>query len=181
MTIVPDTKDWTWVLQHPCPECGLDTQSFPRDAIGGMVRANAAAWHAVLTQPGDARLRPSPHKWSALEYGCHVRDVLRLYDQRLRLMLRQEGPQFPNWDQDVTAVADRYTEQDPTVVAGELTEAAETIAAQFDSVAANQWQRTGVRSDGAHFTVESFGRYFIHDPVHHLYDVTGARYTGPAI
>jgi hypothetical protein len=26
MTIVPDTKDWTWVLRRPCPECGFDTQ-----------------------------------------------------------------------------------------------------------------------------------------------------------
>ena len=38
-----------------------------------------------------------------------------------------------------------------------------------------QWQRTGRRSDGASFTVETFARYFIHDPVHHLYDVTGQR------
>src|SRR5665647_2684362 len=21
--IEPDTKDWTWVLQRPCPECGM--------------------------------------------------------------------------------------------------------------------------------------------------------------
>jgi hypothetical protein len=42
-------------------------------------------------------------------------------------------------------------------------------------VSAGQWQRTGRRSDGAHFTVETFARYFIHDPVHHLYDVTSAR------
>ena len=27
MTIIPDTKDWTWVLQRSCPECGFDTQS----------------------------------------------------------------------------------------------------------------------------------------------------------
>jgi hypothetical protein len=25
VTIIPDTKDWTWVLDRPCPECGLDT------------------------------------------------------------------------------------------------------------------------------------------------------------
>jgi hypothetical protein len=34
-----------------------------------------------------------------------------------------------------------------------------------------QWARTGRRSDGAAFTVESFARYFVHDPVHHLHDV----------
>lgn len=174
MAIVPDTKDWTWVLRRPCPECGLDTQGFPRDAIPGMIRANAAAWQDVLTRSADVRQRPSPARWSALEYGCHVRDVLRLYDQRLLLMLTQDGPRYPNWDQDVTAVADRYGEQDPAMVAGELAEAAEAIAARFETVTAEQWQRTGSRGDGAHFTIESFARYFIHDPVHHLYDVTGS-------
>jgi hypothetical protein len=176
VTIVPDTKNWTWVLQRPCPECGLDTQSFARAAIAGMIRDNAAAWNGVLTRPGEVGQRPSPGTWSPLEYGCHVRDVLRLYSQRLRLMLTQDGPRFPDWDQDATAVSDRYGEQDPAVVAAELAEAAEVIAAQFDAVGADQWQRTGTRGDGAHFTVESFGRYFIHDPVHHLYDVTGSRH-----
>jgi hypothetical protein len=47
---------------------------------------------------------------SPLEYGCHVRDVFRLYHYRRGLI------------------------------------------------------------------IETFGRYFIHDPVHHLYDVTGVRY-----
>jgi hypothetical protein len=175
MTIVPDTKDWTWVLQRPCPECGLDTQGFPREAVAGMIRSNAAAWPAALTGPADARRRPAPGTWSALEYGCHVRDVLRLYDERLQLMLTEDDPLYPNWDQDATAVAGRYREQDPAVVAAELAEAAEVIAVRFEGVTAGQWQRTGRRSDGAHFTVETFARYFIHDPVHHLYDVTGAR------
>lgn len=140
-----------------------------------MVRANAAEWQVVLTGPGDASLRPSAGKWSPLEYGCHVRDVLRLYDYRLQLMLTQEGPQYPNWDQDATALTDHYDQQTPSVVADELATAAKTIAAQFDSLAADQWERTGSRSDGAHFTVETFGRYFVHDAVHHLYDVTGRR------
>jgi hypothetical protein len=180
MTIVPDTKDWTWVLQRPCPECGLDTQSFARDAVAGMIRSNASAWRDLLAQPADARHRPAPGTWSALEYACHVRDVLRLYDQRLEMMLTQEEPRYPNWDQDATAVADRYVEQEPATVAAELMRAAGTIAAHFEALPPGQWQRTGVRSDGAHFTVESFARYFIHDPVHHLYDVTGIQYADQA-
>jgi hypothetical protein len=175
MTIVPDTKDWTWVLDRPCPECGLDTHSFPRETIAGMIRANAAAWSAALSPADAARQRPAPDKWSALEYGCHVRDALRLFDQRLEMMLSQDGPRYPNWDQDATAVADQYDQQDPAVVAAELGQAAEALAARFDSVTGDQWLRTGIRSDGANFTVETFGRYFIHDPVHHLYDVSSRR------
>jgi hypothetical protein len=177
VTIAPDSKDWTWVLERPCPECGLDPASVSRHAIAGMIRRNALQWQAAMAGPADPRRRPSPAIWSALEYGCHVRDVLRLYDERLILMLTFDGPHYPNWDQDATAVADRYAEQDPGTVAADLAAAANVIAARFEGVAGDQWQRTGYRSDGARFTVESFARYFIHDPVHHLYDVTGARYS----
>ena len=143
-----------------------------------MIMANAAAWPAQLAAPGAAR-RPRPDKWSALEYGCHVRDALRLYDYRLDLMLTQDDPLYPNWDQDETAVAGRYDAQDPAVVAAELTAAAQTLAAHFAAVAGDQWARSGRRGDGASFTVETFARYFVHDPVHHLYDVTGVRYARP--
>ena len=175
MTIVPDAKDWTWVLRQSCPECGLDTSSFAREDIPAMIRANAADWREPLAAPDVVR-RPRPEKWSALEYGCHVRDVLKLYDYRLSLMLTQDDPLYPNWDQNETAVADRYDTQDPATVADELAAAAEAIAARFGTLSGAQWDRRGRRSDGAVFTVETFARYFVHDPIHHLYDVTGQRH-----
>ena len=168
--IEPDTKDWTWVLERPCPECGFDATGVPAASVAARVRENAAAWITVLGR-ADVRERPRPDLWSPLEYACHVRDVFRLYDERLHLMLDQDDPQFANWDQDVTALEDRYGEQDPAVVNGELQEAAEALARSFESVTDAQWSRTGTRSDGAVFTVESFARYFIHDPVHHRHDV----------
>jgi hypothetical protein len=137
-----------------------------------MIRANAAAWRAPLAA-ADAADRPRPDRWSALEYGCHVRDVFRLYDYRLGLMLGEDDPLYPNWDQDETAVAGDYGSQHPAVVADELASAADAIAASFAALSGDQWQRPGRRSDGASFSVETFGRYFIHDPIHHLYDVTG--------
>ena len=170
MSITPDAKDWTWVLDRPCPECGLDTSAFAREDVGRMLRDNAAAWQTALASE-DVRRRPSADVWSALEYSCHVRDVFRLYDERLRLMLTEDDPQYANWDQDVTAIEDRYGEQDPGRVAAELDSAASQLAEHFDRVSGEQWQRTGTRSDGARFTVETFARYFIHDPIHHLYDV----------
>ena len=147
-------------------------ESFARADIPALIRANAAGWRAPLAAPGRGA-PPRPDKWSPLEYGCHVRDVLKLYDYRLGLMLTEDDPLYPNWDQDETAVADRYDTQDPATVADELAGAAEAIAARFGTVAGAQWDRPGRRSDGAAFTVETFGRYFMHDPVHHLYDVTG--------
>ncbi len=172
MPIEPDTKDWTWVLERRCPECGFDAGAVVLDQVGQMVRDNAAEWQPVLGRGRDElTTRPSDDRWSALEYACHVRDVLRLYDQRLALMLTEDDPDFANWDQDDAATADRYNDQDPAAVAEAIAEAAGPLADRFDSVAGDAWQRTGNRSDGASFTVASFARYFIHDPVHHIDDV----------
>jgi DinB superfamily len=171
MPIMPDTKDWTWVLQRPCPECGFDPRAFAREEIGAMIRNCAEQWQAVLAR-SDVRTRPDDATWSPLEYACHVRDVFRLFDERLRLMLTEDDPSYANWDQDETAVAERYGGQQPEVVAGELAAAGEQVAARFDGVSGADWQRTGRRSDGASFTVETFARYFAHDWVHHLWDVT---------
>jgi hypothetical protein len=170
MAIVPDGKDWTWVLEVVCPECGFDARGVDLVSIGDAVRGTAAAWPALLDHPA-ARRRPTDDQWSALEYACHVRDVFRLFDERLRLMLETDAPRFANWDQDATAVEQRYGDQDPATVASELLAAAARIADRWDTVTPDQHGRTGFRSDGATFTVDSFGRYFLHDPVHHLADV----------
>ena len=172
MTIVPDTKNWTWVLDRACPECGFDVTALDPRHVAGLLRENAADWGALLGSRADARTRPAPDVWSPVEYACHVRDVFRIFDVRLRLMLTEDDPLFANWDQDETAIAERYAEQDPQVVAGELTEAAAALATSFDAVDAGGWTRPGRRSDGSSFTVASFARYFIHDPVHHLREVS---------
>jgi hypothetical protein len=173
VTITPDTKDWTWVLQRRCPECGFDAPAVARESVGDLLRDNASDWQRVLARPDAARRRPRPDRWSPLEYACHVRDVHLLYRTRLDLMLTESDPSFPNWDQDETAISERYGEQDPTEVRVDLNRAAEGLAARFDGVTGDQWSRTGRRSDGAEFTVESFARYLLHDVVHHVHDVTG--------
>ena len=170
MAIVPDTKNWTWVLERACPECGFDASTVRFRDIPRLTRENAAGWMPVLERD-DVRVRPDESTWSPLEYAAHVRDVYRVMGRRLQLLLTQDDPEFENWDQDATAVAERYGEQDPAVVSGELREAAAAIADAWEAVPDSALARSGRRSDGSVFTVESLARYFIHDPVHHLWDV----------
>jgi hypothetical protein len=174
MDITPDTKDWTWVLERPCPECGFDSRSIAPQDVAALIRDNAARWKEPLSS-ATARDRPAPGVWSPVEYACHVRDVHVLYDERLAMMLTQDDPLYPNWDQDETAIEKRYHEQDPERVESELRAAAKRIANSFDAVSGDQWQRTGRRSDGAEFTVDTFARYYVHDIVHHIHDVTAPR------
>lgn len=57
------------------------------------------------------------------------------------------------------------------MVAEEVKAAAAVLSRSFEALPAGSWQRTGTRSDGPAFTIESFARYLVHDPVHHLHDV----------
>ncbi|WP_269303431.1 DinB family protein [Aeromicrobium sp. HA] len=168
MAIIPDTKDWTWVLQQTCEECGFDADAAEPTRAGEEVRAMVPRWGEALARP-DAAQRPDDATWSVLEYACHVRDVLHLFADRLALIREQDGPEFANWDQDATAAESRYADQDPAVVTAELTPAADAFAAEIDAV--RDWSRPGLRSNGSAFTADTLTRYALHDLVHHLHDV----------
>lgn len=168
--IEPDTKDWTWTLERPCPDCGFAAGSVASEDVIRLIDDATAPWSEVLARP-DARTRQHPDKWSDLEYGCHVRDVHRIFDGRLAQMLAEDEPDFANWDQDVTALEGAYGEQDPAQVSRELTDAAHAIRHRYATVTGDQWHRRGFRSNGSEFTVLTLSQYLLHDLIHHLYDV----------
>ena len=172
-SIVPDTKDWTWVLERACAACGFDPTAQGLADLPRLVHDTAMAWSQVLAR-GDVAERPAPDVWSPLEYGCHVRDVHVLFAERLRSMLDEDEPTFANWDQDATAVDSDYGRQDATTVAVELIEAAGTVAGIYATVTDATKDRPGLRSNGDRFTVETLGSYHLHDVVHHLHDVGAA-------
>ena len=172
MPIVPDDKDWTWVLARPCPECSFDSSTVTPSTVPGSIENMLPRWRAVLRRP-DAAERPDDSTWSALEYACHVRDVLSLFDQRLNLMLDSDDARFADWDQDRTAVEKDLANADPALVSAELAAEGKQAAESFAAVRESEWDRKGLRSNGSEFTVLTLSRYFLHDLVHHLHDVNG--------
>jgi hypothetical protein len=169
--IVSDDKDWTWVLDRRCPDCGFDASTCAEAAVPALTRENADAWKLLLVRGRIHAGRPGASAWSSLEYACHVRDVFRRFDERIALMQRVDDPRFPNWDQDASAVDEHYEAQDPTEVVTDLVSSADLVAARLETIPDDGWNRPGRRSDGASFTIGTIARYMIHDPVHHLWDV----------
>ena len=166
----PDTKDWTWVLDRPCAECGFDASAVRGSEVAAQLGSATATLRSAVLAPGSDG-RPQPDVWSPLEYGAHVRDAFIVYGTRLASMRHANDPLFPDWNQDETALAERYWEQDPRKVADELSTESERITGDLDGVGVDEWQRPGRRSDGAVFTIDSLARYLLHDVVHHLHDV----------
>lgn len=171
----PDTSDWTWVLVRPCPQCGFDSSHVLPIGVSQIVRDAAARYAAVLTRI-DVAVRPADGVWSPLEYACHVRDVCDVMRGRLEATLAGGGESpvlLDNWDQDATAVEKQYWRSDPGEVGAQLRGSFEAAAAAFATPHRRQWAWSAVRSDGATFTLDTLGKYFVHDLVHHLWDVQG--------
>lgn len=172
--IPPDVKDWTWVLEERCDECGFDAAQVTRDGYGAALREDAEFWKGVLDGDGDAlTTRPRPDTWSVTEYACHVRDVHRIFAARLEQMLTSTDPggaRFANWDQDEAAVDAGYHLARPAEVVDDLVTAAGSVADAYDAVPEVAWERIGLRSNGSRFTASTLGAYHLHDVVHHRWD-----------
>lgn len=190
--IVPDTKDWTWTTQHRCQECAFDASGVAATELPGHLSALTAPWPEVLSH-SEVRQRPEPTTWSPLEYGCHIHEVLDVFARRFELILAQDQPTLPTWDQDAASLEGDYARQDPLTIAEEIpgrTAALLAVLARFDGdrgPASVQdpyekagtayetptllWGRGARRSDGAEFTSLSLARYLVHDLAHHLHDV----------
>ena len=168
-----DEKDWTWVLERRCDQCGLDAGAIEFGGIARRAFVVAAEWVQILTSHPAVEARPEPAVWSPLEYGAHVRDVYRVFDERLAAMLEVDNPTFADWDQNQTARLADYAESDPEQVAVELEQAAQGLIARIEPISDRDWARPGSRSNGSTFTVGTLLQYFLHDVVHHLWDVTG--------
>ena len=155
--------------------CGLDLDSInPPDAVAAL-RSFPRRYRALLTgfeddEDADAlvRRRPDPSTWSALEYAAHVRDVFRLFDERIRRALASDGAEVADWDHEAAAAG--YADLEPAVVLDELVDGAERLAGAVADLPHDAWGRTVVRL-GESETVLDLARKAVHEGSHHLRDV----------
>ena len=140
---------------------------------------SAAEWTTVLARDA-VETRADEERWSDLEYGCHVRDVFRVMDGRLASMLSEDDPLFQNWDQDETAVDERYSEQDPALVNAQLLIAADQFAQRVARIQPDEWSRPGTRSNGSRFTRGDAGSLRAPRSLHHRWDVDAPSAQSPS-
>lgn len=163
-----DSRDWTFVLDEQCPECGYA----PHDPTMTAQRLSALVprWAAVLQRP-DVAKRPEPRVWSALEYACHSRDLTGVLGERVNAMITTDAPVFSDYDGEAAAIHGQFWAADPAEVSRQIAERTASTVAVLSEV--SDWNRTGQRSDGRQFTVTELCRYLLHDVEHHLHDVDG--------
>jgi hypothetical protein len=157
-----------------CAECGYGYGALDRGQILRAVESLADEHRRLLTSVPAGRLRdhPRPGMWSPLEYGCHVRDVLRIQRQRAALAQAGDSPEFAPMRRDERAVEERYNDQDPAGVAEAIAAAAREFTGTLEALDDAGWLRTGIYPFPAPEarTVEWIGRWTVHELAHHLFD-----------
>ena len=147
----PDARLFEFVgydtLSESCAACGF-VYAQTRTELLAWLQSDIDAFVARFqgVDGARARVRPEPDTWSALEYACHVRDVLRVMVERIELAQVEFEPTFTPMRRDERVVEDRYNEQDPAVVAGEIKEAGGALVAVLRSLDDEGWARRGAYS-----------------------------------
>ena len=173
-------EGWQWARAQTerCPQCGEDASSIDHAQLGDALLEAAAAWRDFLTLADERSLRtiPGPGIFSPLQYGAHVRDIQRVYGDRILLMVREESPVFPQFNPDEAAWAG-YNQLEADRLAEDLETQARRLADILEGLQPDDWSRTMIRDGGTdgvfEFTVAGLASYAVHEARHHLLDANG--------
>jgi hypothetical protein len=155
-----------------CEVCGFEWDAVGDDLQERIV-AGVDAFAAHLRGRGAAAsVRPEPEVWSALEYGCHVRDVLHNVRDRLVLAAVVETPDPPPLYRDDRVRLGLYEGEDPAVVADELALAGRLFARTVGALAphADRLLRYAYPRP-ADRTIRWAAAQALHEVEHHLGDI----------
>ncbi len=110
---------------------------------------------------------------AALEYGCHVRDVLIVQRERVLAARRTDCPSVDPMGRDERVEHDGYAEQDPLDVARQLGDAALLFANDLARLAPAEWDRTLMYNYPALFerSLRWVAVHTVHELRNHLLDV----------
>ncbi|HEX6476781.1 MAG TPA: DinB family protein [Acidimicrobiales bacterium] len=157
-----------------CEQCGFDYDSVASAEVpGALISIGEALGEGLSTADGEAlRRRPRPEVWSALEYACHVRDVLLVQRDRLFRALVEDTPDFARMHREERLVLERYNDQDPRAVEDQVGVAAQLAAGAFACLDGAQWRRPLRYNwpDNQVRDVRWLAAHTIHEGRHHLGD-----------
>jgi DNA segregation ATPase FtsK/SpoIIIE, S-DNA-T family len=158
-----------------CPECGFTGELIAPEAVPGRLRAFRSRFSELLAG-ADATMasqRPEPAVWSALEYTCHVRDMLLVQRERAVAAQVEDTPVVATVHRDERVALCRYDAQGVPQVLDQLGMAAELCAMVFERLDQAGWARTLIYPwpEATERDLAWVGRRSLHEGEHHLMDV----------
>lgn len=167
-----EEREWTRSQFERCPDCGWDPRGIADDELAAAVVHACEEWPGLLTATADARLRhrPDPSVWSALEYACHVRDLIEVFRVRIERMRLESDAELGWWDHEASVQGENYAGQDPDRVGRDIVTNGRVLAGTLEDLRPDGWDRSAVRRPGEAFTIRGSARFVVHEIVHHHRD-----------
>jgi DinB superfamily len=165
-----------------CGGCGFVYSEAEAPDAAQRVRmlSNTIAERLLVRPVNEVRRHMPPLTWSALEYGCHLRDDLLVQRERVLLARRVEHPTLTPMGRDERAYHDGYESQHVADVARQLVEAGRLFAHVLDLLDDDTWSRTVVYNwpEPADRSLRWVAVHTVHELVHHQVDIEHVL-TGP--
>jgi hypothetical protein len=164
-----------------CDECGFEYEAGELQPVVTTLVRQAAECSMALTKaaagpdPDVVRIRPEPEVWSAIEYACHVRDVLEVQRFRIAQCLAEDRPVYAPMDRTGRVKEEKYELQDPMVVAAALMRFAREFGAAARPLTPPQLAKLGLYNYPvrAPRPLDWVIRHTAHEIQHHRYDIIG--------
>ena len=175
--MMPVTKD-SIEETRTCEHCGFSWATLARAEIASRMSASIEAFVGVIDRAGvDVGTRPDPERWSILEYGGHLRDVLLSIRERVVLASILDVPVGTPIYRDERIEIGFYAQDAASDVAVELQVATylflktvATLPAQFENRRLVYSDRTPLE-----ITISQAMLNALHECEHHLRDATDNR------
>jgi DNA segregation ATPase FtsK/SpoIIIE, S-DNA-T family len=159
---------------YKCEQCGFDYAELVMSEAPEQFRSRVSSIVGQLEGHSMEvlRTRPTPTVWSALEYGCHVRDVLLIQRERTLLALVEDNPQFPPMYREERVRNARYEADNLSEVSEQLTVAASMLAKLAGELTGKELSRPCVYNfpEPTQRDVGWLYRHTMHEVIHHLMD-----------
>lgn len=166
-------------VEGRCNQCEFDYDADELAAVvTKLVRQAAEAGMNLMKaaasgNPEVIRLRPEPEVWSAIEYACHVRDVLEVQRVRIAQALVEERPVFAPMDRTGKVKQEKYEQQDPVQVAAAIVRFAREFGSAAKALTPAQQQLRGLYNYPVRMprTLDWVIRHTAHEIQHHRHDI----------
>jgi hypothetical protein len=157
-----------------CEVCGFAWDEVPDAEVAPRIRAGADRLAGLLrTSPDVASTRPTQDRWSMLEYGAHVRDVMLVLRDRFVVGVVTDNPAFTPMYRDERVELGIYAGEVPVALATEIEVAATLLARILEALSPEQLERTcqyGYPGPSTR-TLRWMAAQAVHEVEHHLADV----------
>ena len=159
---------------HVCERCGLAYDRLSvLEAVGLASDGIEALVALVEGAPEEDLRRSAAGTWTAVEYACHVRDVLVTYAVRVHRGLLEERPPVDPMYGDWRAARFGYSAAPLADVVREIRCGWRGFAAEVAAVPDAAWDREITRRPDEVRTLRWLLRQAAHEVMHHRDDVRG--------